>query len=402
MSDIFIGRQPIFNVDMKVYAYELLFRSGEDQTQANVVDGDSATSQVMINTFVDIGLPNIVGHHKAFINLTQYYLEDSERIAMPPGQLVLEVLEDVEPNAKVVETLRALKKQGHTIALDDFIYAENLEPLVALADIVKIDVMALSNSEIEQHVALLRQHKLKLLAEKVETYEEFEYFKQLGFDFFQGYFFAKPTVVKGKGLQSSKLSILQLVAKINDASVDLQALSEIISTDISLSHKILKFVNSPASGLKVEVDSIQRAVLLLGLSTIKNWISIVALATGADKPHALSTLALVRARTCEQLASATAEAKPQTFFTAGLFSTLDAMLDLPLAEILKDLPLSTDLKKGLTELSGVYGEALRCAIAMERNDMDTIQYKDLPVAKLSELYLESLRWADLQSKALAA
>jgi EAL and modified HD-GYP domain-containing signal transduction protein len=402
MSDIYIGRQPIFNVDLNVYAYQLLFRNSEAEVTVNIVDDDIATSQVMLNTFVDIGLENLVGRHKAFLNLTQYFLENPDRVAIPPGQVVLAVPGEVEPDDNVIETLRELKKRGHVIAVDDFIITPHFQPMISLADIIKIDVMALSQTEIEQHIARLKTQNIRLLAEKIETYEDFEFLKQLGFDYYQGYFFSKPTVVKGKGLKPNRASILNLVAKINNDNVDVQELSDIISTDVSLSHKILKFINSPASGLAAQIDSIQRAVVLLGLNTIKNWISIVALATGSDKPHELSTLALVRARTCEQLARTGGLDRPESFFTAGLFSTLGAMMDQPMSTLLEELPLPDELKLALLENSGIYGEAISCAIAMERNDPDNILFMDLDVSIMSELYLDALLWASEQSGAISA
>lgn len=400
MSDIFIGRQPIFNVDLNVYAYELLFRSSEDQATVSIIDGDTATSQVMLNTFVDIGLENLVGRHKAFINLTQYFLQDPDRVAIPPGQVVFEVLEDVEPEENVIETLKELKKRGYTIALDDFVFAEHLQPMIDLADIIKIDVMALSHDETEQHVTRLRSQNKILLAEKIETYEEFEFLKQLDFDFYQGYFFSKPTVIKGKGLKPNQAALLNLIAKINNDQVEVKELSDIISTDISLSHKILKFINSPMSGLRAEVDSIQQAVVLLGLTTIKNWVSIVAMATGSDKPHELSTLALVRARACEQLARSARQDRPEGYFTVGLFSTLEAMMDLPILTLLDDLPLPDDIKLALLENGGAYGEALGCAIAMERSDVDGFLFLNLDVSTMAEIYLDALLWASEQSKVI--
>ena len=402
MSDIFIGRQAIFDIDLDVYAYELLFRSNEEQTDALVVDGDSATSQVMLNTFIDIGLDNLVGQHKAFINLTQYFLEDANRVTVPPGQVVLEVLEDVDPNSNVIHTLTKLKDMGHTIALDDFEFSEYLRPMLSLADIVKIDVMALSQDEIESHISKLRRSDLKLLAEKVETYEEFEYLKGLGFDYYQGYFFARPTVVKGKGLKLNQTSILQLIAKVNNPDIEIAELSEIISMDISLSHKVMKFINSSASGLKIEVNSIQQAVVMLGLQTIKNWISIVVLVAGTDKPHELSKLALVRAKICLELAKASGQQKPESYFTVGLFSTLDAMMDQPLDTLLKDLPLAEDLKQSLIEKTGIHGRAITCAIAMERNDFENISFPNLSIETMAGLYLATLLWADQQGSQTAS
>jgi EAL and modified HD-GYP domain-containing signal transduction protein len=383
-----------------VYAYELLFRSHGNEDTADVTDGDRATSQVMLNTFADIGLDKLVGKHRAFINLTQFFLENPERVVIPPGQVVLEVLEDVKPDKQVIKTLTTLKAQGHTIALDDFIYSENLQPLVSLADIIKIDILALSRSEIRDHVAQFREKNIKLLAEKVETYDEFEFLKTLEFDYYQGYFFAKPTVIKGKGLESNQVSALRLVNKLSDPDLDVAELSAIIRTDVALSHKILKFINSPASGLRTKIDSIQRAVVFLGLSTIKNLASLIALTSSSRKPNELIKLALVRARTCEQLARKSGRPKPESYFTIGLFSTLDAMLDLPFEKILKELPLSEELKLALLERQGHLGSALNCVHAMEGNDFSRITFVGLTLPEISELYLDSTFWADQQVKSI--
>jgi len=400
MPDIFIGRQPIFDHKLKVYAYELLFRSQENQANAVVIDGDSATSRVMLNTIADIGLKRLVGKHRAFINLTRYFLEDPERIVFAPGQIVLEVLEDIKAESPIVKTLATLKELGHTIALDDFVYSEELQPLVNLADIIKMDIMSMTRDDIKRQVKLYKQFKISLLAEKVETYEEFEFLKQLGFDYYQGYFFSKPTVIKGKGLESNQLSIMRLIGKVSNPELEVSELSDLISTDVSLSHKILKFINSPASGLRVEVESVQRAVVLMGINTIKNWVIMVAMASASGKPHELSTLALVRARCCEQLARTSQQDKADSFFTVGLFSTLEAMMDLPLAELIQDLPLSDDMKAALINRDGVYGQALNCVEAMEKNDFSNIGFLDLELAEMSKLYLDAIYWADQQARVL--
>ena len=402
MPDIFIGRQPIFTENLDIYAYELLFRGQSDQNDANFIDGDAATSQVILNTFADIGLSNLVDDHLAFINLTRYFLEDPQRIVMPPGQVVLEILEDIEPDPPILSSIEALKNQGYTIALDDFIHNEKLQPLIDLADIIKIDITVLNMQQIRQHALQFREQGIRLLAEKVETYEEFDALLEIGFDYYQGYFFSRPTVVKGKGLQGNQVSILRLLAMVNNPVLDVSELSKIISTDVSLSHKILKFINSPISGLRAKVDSIQRAVVMLGLNTIKNWISLVALASASEKPEALSILALARARTCEQLAAAAGLSALDSFFTAGLFSALDAMMDQPIDELLEELPLDEELKSALSQRKGVYGEALNCVIAMESNQLSKIQFQNIEFARLSEIYLKALLWADHQAAAITA
>jgi EAL and modified HD-GYP domain-containing signal transduction protein len=396
MPDIFIGRQPVFDKNLNVFAYELLFRGQEDQTAANVVDGDIATSQVILNSFADIGLENLVGRHLAFINMTRYFLQNPDHVAIPPGQLVLEVPADLPADESTIEGLHDLKNRGHTIALDNFEYREEIDPLVDMADIVTLDVQALGTDEIRHQVDLLKSKNTRLLAIKVESYEQFELLKQLGFDYYQGFFFSRPTVIKGKGLSSNQVSVLRVVAKIYDPDLDVCELSDIISTDVSLSHKIMKFINSSANGPKVEVDSIQRAVVMLGINTIKNWATLVALAAASDKPDELCTVALVRARSCEQLARTVGQANPDSYFTLGLFSTLEAMMDMPVAILLESLPLSDEMKSALIRGDGVYGQALDCVLAMETDDLDKIQFLNLNLMQMSKIYLGAIAWADRQ------
>lgn len=394
MSEIFIARQPIFDANLSVFAYELLFRQGQEAVTAEFVDGDSATSQVMMNSFIDIGFDHLVGPHTAFVNLTEHFLSNPDLIVVPSDKVVLEVLEDVEPTEAVINSLKELKQRGFTIALDDFIYDDKYIPMLECADIIKVDISQQSESEIRKSLAIYAKYNVSLLAERVETHEEFELFKQLNFKYFQGYFFSRPILVQGRSIPSNKLSLLQLVAKVNDPKVDITELSEIISNDISLSHKVLKYINSPSSGIQSTIDSIPQAVTLLGLSTIKNWVTVMALASNSDKPIELSVTALIRAKICQSLAKTNKLANPDSFFTVGLFSTLDAMMDQPLDAIMEELPLSDEAKLALLEHGGEYGEALKCSLAMETADFSLMDFMGLDFSEMSDLYLDSVKWAD--------
>ncbi len=395
MSEISVARQPIFDRQLRVFAYELLFRPTADEgNEAQIEDGDSATSSVIINTFVNIGLERIVGDYLAFINLTRLFLSNPDLIMLPADQLVLEILEDVEPGETLIEGLRRIRERGYRLALDDFVYHERFEPLIELADIVKIDVLDMEPKAVEQLVLRLRRPGIKLLAEKVETFEQYEYLKSLGFDYYQGYFFARPTLVRGRSLSANQVAVLELVAKVNNPQVEIDELADIIRADVSLSHKMLKFINSPVSGLRAEVESVQQAVVLLGLDTIKNWITILALANSSNKPSELSVTALIRARTCELLAQAVGRSHPERFFTVGLFSCLDAMMDQPLEVLIEDLPLPEVSKKALLDHSGEQGEALECALMMEKGDFGLIGFDNLDLPRLSDLYLEAIYWSN--------
>ncbi len=394
MAEIFVGRQPIFDSQMKVFAYELLFRDAADSSSANFIDGDVATSEVILNAFVNIGLNKVVGGHKAFINLTRAYISNPDLILVPSRQIVLEVLEDIEPDREIVNALKLFKQKGHIVSLDDFVFAPKYEPFLELADIIKLDVMTLSNDEIIEHIKLLKPYHVKLLAEKVESHEKFEFLKNLNIDYFQGYFFSKPNIIKSKVISSNRLTVLQLIAKINSPEANVNDLSKIISKDLSLSHRVFRFINSPLTGLRVEVDSIQQAVVMLGISMIKNWVTIMALATASSKPNELSKIALIRGRCCELLAKGSKQPKVDRFFTVGLFSSLDAMMDQPLEDIIAELPLSDEIRDAILEQTGVYGEALRCTLAMEHSDHNLVSFQDLTFQELADIYLEAIHWAD--------
>ena len=394
MSDIFVGRQPIFDSKMQVFAYELLFRAEAGPLESTIKDGDSATSQIILNTFVNLGLEKIVGQHKAFLKLSRKFLSDPELLVAPPDRIVLEVLQDVEPEDNIIAALQSFKQQGYSIALDNFIDPNDFEPFIELTDIVKLDVLNKEPEELAAHAERFRPYNVKLLAEKIETYDQFESMKELGFDYFQGYFFAKPTLIEGKSITPNQLNLLKLVATINNPEVEVEELSNIISTDVSLSHKVLKFINSPLSGLRREVDSIQQAVVLVGLKTIKNWIMLMALAHGSNKPQELSTMALIRARCCELMAHQCDLPKPEGFFTVGLFSVLDAMMDRPLEEVLAELPLASESKTALLDHTGLFGEALSSTLSMERNDFGLTGFADLNLIQLSDIYHDAIHWAD--------
>ena len=286
MSDIFIGRQPIYDRKLSVYAYELLFRDNTDNAAA-VVDGDSATSKVLVNTFMELGLDNIVGSRPAFINLTRSFFTDQQVISLPRERVVLELLEDIEPDEEVVKGVRRLSEQGYTIALDDFIYHESLQPLVDLADIIKIDIMALDRGEVRDHVQQLRKYSTRLLAEKVESREEHEFCMDLGFDYFQGYFLAQPKVIRGRRLPNNRLAILELMGRLQDPEITFDDLQELISSDPGFCYRILQYVNSAARGLNQEVDSIHRAITLLGLQAIKDMATMLSMARIDNKPTEL-------------------------------------------------------------------------------------------------------------------
>lgn len=393
MNDIYIGRQPIYDRKLGVYAYELLFRAASDNSAA-FTDGDQATSDVIVNTFLEIGLDNIVGSRLAFINLTRAFFIGEHTISLPKDRVVLELLEDIEADEEVVSSVKRLSEQGYSIALDDFIYHESLQPLVQLADIVKIDIMALSRDEIRDHVKALRQHPLRLLAEKVETREEHEFCMELGFDYFQGYFFAQPKVIRGQRLPNNRLAILKLLGKLQDPDITPQQLDEMIAQDVAFSYRILRYVNSAAFSLPRKIESIQQAVVILGLQTIKSWTTLLAMSQVDNKPTELVVTAMVRAKMAEELARAMDAPQPDSFFTVGLFSALDALVDNSMEEILTQLPLADHIADALLHKGdGPHAEVLKCVLAYERGDWENLDCVQIGSHRIRTCYLDALQWA---------
>ena len=393
---ILLARQPIFDVDIKVSAYELLFRS-DGGTQANVLDGDTATSQVLLNAFNELDISDVVQNHPAYINFTRTLI-----LSPPPfdkKRFVIEVLEDIEADEELMRNLRSLKDAGYTIALDDFVYDSKWDPALRIADIVKIDVLAFDEAEIKRHVELLKPFKVTLLAEKVETHEMFHYCKGLGFTLFQGYFLSKPEQVKGHKIPASKLVVLNLLTRLQDPDAELSEIATIIAEDPVLSVKLIKLVNSAAFSGRREITSLQHAVSMLGLRQVKSWATLLSLSNMADKPSELSVQAMIRAKMCQLLAECfTTSTDSDAYFTTGLLSNLDAFFDVELPEILASMPLSPVVSEGLLKRSGPIGLMLSTVLAYEQALWDEIDQPALALLNISSrklecAYLDSIRWA---------
>ncbi len=391
MPDVFVGRQPIFDQHLSVVAYELLFRSG-DTNWANITDGEYATSQVVHDAFMEIGLESLVGSKRAFINLTRDFMLQDYTAVFPTDRVVLEVLEDIVVDTELIEAVRVLSSQGYTIALDDFVFHEHLRPLVEIADIIKVDILALDRLALQQNLSTLSQYDVKLLAEKVETRDDLTYCRELGFDYFQGYFLCEPDIVTGQRSPANQLAVLRLLAKLQEAETTMEQLETIIRQDVSLSLKLLRLVNADPS-LSHQIDSIHQALLHLGTKFITAWGSLIMLADIDDKPHELMVTAMIRGKMCELLADANHLPDREGFFTVGLFSVLDAMLDRPMADIVASLPLTEDVGQALLTYEGVLGRTLHGMLAYERGNWSVIRELGLDRWVVGEAYVQALVWA---------
>ena len=400
-SSVFVGRQQIYDRDLNTIAYELLFRTS-DVNRAAIVDGDVATSQLLINAVVEIGLENLVFGKPAFVNFTRNFLIGACEIPFDPDQLVIEVLEGIEPNREVIDALTKLREAGFTIALDDYVDSDNRQELLELADIIKIELPGYDHAKLAQEVRRLKKFPLKLLTEKVETTEEFERCKALGIDYFQGYFLSRPQVVQGKTIANNQIAILRLLVKLRDPVVAFDEVVDLIKQDVALSIKLLRYVNSLAHGVRRQIDSVRQAAIRLGMQKICQLVTLIAMNGISDKPKPLLETALVRARMCEILGTALRPESAETCFTVGLFSNLDAFLDQPLVEILKELPISPEIREALLSYGGPIGRLLNSVMAFERGDWEAVRKLGLDDATIQTAYLNAVAWGHVEAKAALA
>lgn len=391
--NVFIGRQPIFNRNLAVVGYELLFRSG-NVANSGKFDGSTATVQVINNLLMEIGLKELTGGIPAYINFTKELLLDGVADLLPAEQVVIEILEDIEVDEDFVETIQGLIKNGYSIALDDFTYSEEWRPLIKLSKIIKYDVMQHSLEEINAQRQNFPFSNIKLLAEKVETQEEFDQFLKAGFDYFQGYFFAKPIVISQKGLSSSNTESIQLLSALQNPDVEIEEIEKLISKNLAFSYKLFKYLNSAYFSLATEISSVKQAVVYFGLDQLKKWGSLLVLSLAKDdKPAELINIILTRAKMCELLASATNQKNKDAFFTVGLFSLLDVIFEQPINVLLGSLPLDDSIKQALTKHEGEFGAALNCCIACEQCVWDEINYQTLNIETIPRIYLDAIVWA---------
>jgi EAL and modified HD-GYP domain-containing signal transduction protein len=396
MPDIYVGRQPIYDRKIRIYGYELLFRAGKNTADAfEQIGADGATSTTIINSFLEIGLDKLVGEHYAFINLTEKFLISEEALPISPRQVVLEILENIPINSDIVKAVERLKLQGYMLALDDYIYNPSHKPLIALVDIIKIDILQLDKQQLIEHVEILKQHNVKLLAEKVETMDQFALCHKLGFDYFQGYFLSKPRIIKSTSLASNKLAVMNLLSVLMNADSGMDDIEEAMAFDVSISYKMLKLINSAIFNLPRKIESIQQAIVILGRKKLRSWASMIALANLDDRPSEMVHLTMTRAKMCEILAEKAGASSLESFFTVGLFSALDILMEKELTDLISPLPLDQDIVDALLNHQGDYGEALQCTLAYEVSDFDRARFNDLSSNEIFVSHVEAVTWANM-------
>jgi c-di-GMP phosphodiesterase len=396
MSEVFIARQPIFDLQLEAVGYELLFRAGH-ATTAVVTDPEGATATVVLNSFTELGLERIVGTRPAWINVSREFVLHGFARSVPPELVLLEILEDQLIDDELVVAIRSLKQAGYRLALDDFRYHPSAEPLLELADVVKLDLVELGRDNLVREAGRLRPYGVTLLAEKLESQEDFAFCAQAGCDLFQGYFFCRPELVSGRAVDANRLSLLQLLAALQDPTIELPDLERTIALDVGLSYRLLTYINSAFFGLRQEVRSIGQALALLGVQNLKQWAALSVFASIDAKPAELTLTALIRARFCELAAGAVDRAGAGELFTVGLFSVIDALMDIPMREVLERIPFPDDTREALITHAGSKGALLDAVTALESGD---VERAEAIVADAGELYLSALEWANRAAAAV--
>jgi c-di-GMP-related signal transduction protein len=393
----FIARQPIFNADRIIYGYELLFRSSLD----NFFDGsnpEGAAASAADNMFL-FGLERLTQGRRAFLNCTREFLVRDYPTLLPKDRVVIEILENIKLDGEVIDACRRLKQAGYLLALDDFTDSPELHPLVMLADFIKVDILATSPEEQLRLARVYSRSEVRLVAEKVETYADFQRTLDWGYSYFQGYFFSRPQILTRHDIPAYKLNYLRVLQAVNQSPVNMQDVSSRIKEEASLSYRLLRYLNSPAFFLASEVHSIPHALSLLGERGVRKWVSLVAVACMCeDKPQELVLLPLMRARFCELLApSAGLADSSNDLFLLGLLSAIDAILDMKMEDVLKEVTLRDEIRDALLGKKNSFRQVFDIALLYEMGAWDGLEgaaaLRGMSVDTIPPVFLQAVEWA---------
>ena len=403
--NFYAARQPILDKSKNLFAYELLFRDSIDNVFPDI-DGDEATSKMVEASQFNMGISEFTGNKPAFINFTLETLEQGYPEMLSPEEVVVEVLETVKPGKKLLALCKDLHAKGYTLALDDYEHQNVWAHFYPFVKMIKIDIQQSSIDEIKQVLTAVKDHPhIKMLAEKVETYEEYNQMLNLGFDYFQGYFFAKPEMIKTKTLSPSQMAMAELLYETSKTELDLNNITSVFERDVSLSYKLLRYANSAIFKRRSEISTIKQALVILGSGELKRFIGLMfAVTANPDKPSELINLAMTRAKFCELVANdIPSQLDISIAFLTGLLSMIDAILDEEMASVLEKLPLSQDIKDPLLTKKGVMAALIKLVEFVEKAEWDktniVMEKLKLDKDKVIEHYNIAVAWADEQTQA---
>ncbi|MBI5918490.1 MAG: EAL domain-containing protein [Nitrosomonadales bacterium] len=404
MQEFFLARQPIVDQHEKLFAFELLFRSGRVNS-AGVVNEMLATAEVLVGAFGEMGLAEVLGSHKGFINVDSEFLHSDMVELLPKEQVVLELLESIHVDAAVVARCRELKKKGYSLALDDVVeLREELKPLLGIVDLVKLDLMQIEPARLSGLVAALKEYPPKLLAEKVERREEVSLCQELGFEYFQGYYFAHPELLSGKRVSPSKMALLRILTLMLEDAAN-EEIEEAFKGYPHLSYSLMRMVNSAAAGLINKINSLRHGLVMLGRRPLRRWVQLLLYTSeggGEQTISPLMQLAATRGKLMELVAQ---QQRPRDrdyadrAFMAGILSLLDVVLDTPLPEVIPGLHLHEAVEAALLAREGELGALLTLCENLEAPDLVTLnawlaRHPGLTLASITRAELDALAWAN--------
>ncbi|WP_375753507.1 EAL and HDOD domain-containing protein [Vibrio sp. HN007] len=397
MKYSYVARQPILDADKNTVAYELLFRDGPKNTFPEV-EPELATSRLLSDQFLSAHNTSI-GGKLGFVNFPYTSLINQVPALFPKKNIVVEILEDCEPTDELLEAIKALHAKGYKIALDDFVPSPEWKRFLPYIALIKFDIRIVSIEKAAKFIQRLKGTHIEFLAEKVETYEEFQQALSVGFKYFQGYFFSKPEIIQQKAIQPSFLTVVQLCKEVAADDINYEAVDRIVSQDVSLSYKLLRYVNSSAN-ITSQISSFHQALVYLGQERLRKFIALVAIATGQEnKPDALYSLSIQRARRCELMLHAHDKRLDRSqAFLVGMFSLLDSLLDQPLDVIIDSIPLDEEIKQALLTRQGILGTILSLSVAYEHANWSEVELllneTNLSPEDIQQCYVESSEWAE--------
>ncbi|GAA0828337.1 HDOD domain-containing protein [Marinomonas arenicola] len=388
---VVLARQPIVNTSLAPMGYELLYRKNSDALYAEVIDEVGATAQVVAASLLELGMLNLVGDKKAFINFPRAYLLNPNGVPIDPNVVVIEVLENAQFDPVLLAALRRWKKAGYTIALDDFVFDIKLVPFIELADYIKLDIMALGQDAFHRQVEALRGFKVEIIAEKVETWEEYQFCRLLDIKYLQGYFFEKPELMASKSSRVNSMTLLRLMAAmLNSSEMDVAELERLIGQDAGLVHKLLRFLNSPVTGLMASVDSLRLAITLIGMEKLKSLVNLLLMSEMTGDRHVLLQSIMIRAKHAELLARRRAYDNEDKYFLAGMLSMIDVCVGIRLDKALSELPLPHEFINAIVHRSGRVGQTLNQVEQYRRDHAVESSEQN----ELYETYLDAIKWSD--------
>lgn len=395
MTEVLVSRQPIYDRDLDVYAYQLMAADIDGASR----DNERAASQVIINAFMEIGIDRLVQDRIAFIDVVERFLTEDGEFPLPSERVILKIPAYLDVDERIIAGVERLAAMGYRLCIDNYLQHTHLQPLAYMASIIDLNIENMSKTEMQSTIKLLKKLHPVVLVNHVKSHDEYDFCRDQGAEYFQGYFLSRPRIVRGESLGSNQMSIMNLLSVLHNPDTSTDAVEAAISQDVSLSYKILQLMNSAFFDRPTKIDSIRHAVVMLGRKQLSTWASLMAMASMDEKPGEQVRNAMIRAKACELLARRCGLDSPDSFFTVGMFSALDLLMDRRLEELIEPLPLADNIVAALLNRDGDMGEALTCVLAQETGDWVNIRFRDLSVNDLTEINIEAINWADSISKA---